>query len=61
MFAPEFRNRLDAIVTFGHLPHDVIVKVVDKFIMQLDAQLAERNVTIELDRRGAQLARRERL
>ncbi len=48
MFAPEFRNRLDAVVTFGHLPREVIVKVVDKFIMQLDAQLAERNVTIEL-------------
>ena len=48
MFAPEFRNRLDAVVTFGHLPHDVIIKVVDKFIMQLDAQLAERNVSIEL-------------
>jgi ATP-dependent Clp protease ATP-binding subunit ClpA len=35
-------------VTFGHLPHEVIVKVVDKFIMQLDAQLADRNVSIEL-------------
>ena len=48
MFAPEFRNRLDAVVTFGHLPPEVIVKVVDKFIMQLEAQLADRNVTIEL-------------
>jgi ATP-dependent Clp protease ATP-binding subunit ClpA len=48
MFAPEFRNRLDAVVAFAHLPPDVIAKVVDKFIMQLDAQLAERNVTIEL-------------
>jgi ATP-dependent Clp protease ATP-binding subunit ClpA len=48
MFAPEFRNRLDAVVTFGHLPAEVVAKVVDKFIMQLDAQLAERNVTIEL-------------
>jgi ATP-dependent Clp protease ATP-binding subunit ClpA len=48
MFAPEFRNRLDAVVAFGHLPTEVIAKVVDKFIMQLDAQLAERNVTIEL-------------
>jgi ATP-dependent Clp protease ATP-binding subunit ClpA len=48
MFAPEFRNRLDAVVTFGRLPEAVIAKVVDKFIMQLDAQLAERNVTIEL-------------
>jgi ATP-dependent Clp protease ATP-binding subunit ClpA len=48
MFAPEFRNRLDAVVSFGHLPADVIARVVDKFIMQLEAQLADRNVTIEL-------------
>ncbi|MGO9023242.1 MAG: ATP-dependent Clp protease ATP-binding subunit ClpA [Beijerinckiaceae bacterium] len=48
MFAPEFRNRLDAIVTFGHLPREVIIKIVDKFVMQLEAQLADRNVTIEL-------------
>ena len=48
LFAPEFRNRLDAIVPFSHLPAEVITKVVDKFIMQLEAQLADRNVTIEL-------------
>ncbi|MGP0060328.1 MAG: ATP-dependent Clp protease ATP-binding subunit ClpA [Beijerinckiaceae bacterium] len=48
MFAPEFRNRLDAIVTFGHLPREVITKIVDKFVIQLEAQLADRNVTIEL-------------
>jgi ATP-dependent Clp protease ATP-binding subunit ClpA len=48
MFAPEFRNRLDAVVPFGRLPVDVIGKVVDKFIMQLEAQLADRQVTIEL-------------
>ncbi len=48
MFTPEFRNRLDATVAFGHLPRDVIARVVDKFIMQLEAQLADRNVTIEL-------------
>ncbi len=48
MFAPEFRNRLDAIVPFGHLPTEVIAKVVDKFVMQLEAQLADRNVAIEL-------------
>ena len=48
LFTPEFRNRLDAIVSFGHLPPEVIVKVVDKFIMQLEAQLADRNVSIEL-------------
>jgi ATP-dependent Clp protease ATP-binding subunit ClpA len=48
MFAPEFRNRLDAIVPFSHLPTEVISKVVDKFVMQLEAQLADRNVAIEL-------------
>ncbi len=48
LFAPEFRNRLDAIVPFGRLPESVISKVVDKFIMQLETQLADRNVTIEL-------------
>ncbi|MFO1116849.1 MAG: ATP-dependent Clp protease ATP-binding subunit ClpA [Beijerinckiaceae bacterium] len=48
MFTPEFRNRLDAIVAFGHLPRAVISRVVDKFIMQLEAQLSDRNVSIEL-------------
>ncbi|MCX7340089.1 MAG: ATP-dependent Clp protease ATP-binding subunit ClpA [Hyphomicrobiales bacterium] len=48
MFAPEFRNRLDAVISFGHLPRQVIRQVVDKFIAQLEAQLADRAVTIEL-------------
>ncbi len=48
MFAPEFRNRLDAIITFAHLSQDVIAKVVEKFVLQLEAQLADRDVTIEL-------------
>ena len=48
LFTPEFRNRLDAVVGFGHLPTEVISKVVDKFIMQLEAQLADRAVSIEL-------------
>jgi len=48
LFTPEFRNRLDAIITFGHLPPEVIAKVVEKFVMQLEAQLADRDVTIEL-------------
>jgi ATP-dependent Clp protease ATP-binding subunit ClpA len=48
LFAPEFRNRLDAVVQFGHLPVEVIRQVVDKFIAQLEAQLGDRNVTIEL-------------
>ena len=48
LFSPEFRNRLDAIIPFASLEIDVIRLVVDKFIMQLDAQLADRNVEIEL-------------
>ena len=47
-FAPEFRNRLDAIISFGHLNTDVIKMVVEKFVLQLEAQLADRDVTIEL-------------
>ncbi len=48
LFSPEFRNRLDAIVPFGRLPESVIAQVVDKFILQLEAQLSDRNVSIEL-------------
>ena len=48
LFTPEFRNRLDAIVPFGPLPQPVIHKVVQKFVLQLEAQLAERNVTFDL-------------
>ncbi|MEG3175959.1 ATP-dependent Clp protease ATP-binding subunit ClpA [Sphingomonas sp. RB3P16] len=49
MFTPEFRNRLDAIVPFGYLPTEVVARVVDKFILQLELQLADRNVHIKLD------------
>lgn len=49
MFTPEFRNRLDAIVPFGYLPPEVVARVVDKFILQLEFQLADRNVHINLD------------
>ncbi|HRJ68151.1 MAG TPA: ATP-dependent Clp protease ATP-binding subunit ClpA [Beijerinckiaceae bacterium] len=48
LFAPEFRNRLDAVISFGQLPREVIAQVVDKFVLQLEAQLSDRNVTIEL-------------
>ena len=47
-FTPEFRNRLDAIVPFKPLSPETIGRVVDKFIMQLEAQLGDRGVTIEL-------------
>ena len=48
LFTPEFRNRLDAIVPFKNLKEDTIGKVVDKFVMQLEAQLEDRGVTITL-------------
>jgi ATP-dependent Clp protease ATP-binding subunit ClpA len=47
-FAPEFRNRLDAIISFAHLNAEVIGMVVEKFVLQLEAQLGDRDVTIEL-------------
>jgi ATP-dependent Clp protease ATP-binding subunit ClpA len=48
LFTPEFRNRLDAVVAFSGLPVEVITKVVEKFVFQLEAQLADRGVLIEL-------------
>ncbi|WKL57186.1 ATP-dependent Clp protease ATP-binding subunit ClpA [Asticcacaulis sp. ZE23SCel15] len=48
LFTPEFRNRLDAIVGFKQLKADVISQVVHKFILQLEMQLADRNITITL-------------
>jgi ATP-dependent Clp protease ATP-binding subunit ClpA len=48
LFTPEFRNRLDAVIPFASLPLEVIMKVVEKFVFQLEAQLADRGITIEL-------------
>jgi ATP-dependent Clp protease ATP-binding subunit ClpA len=48
LFTPEFRNRLDAVVAFSALPTEVVARVVEKFVLQLEAQLADRDVTIEL-------------
>ena len=47
-FTPEFRNRLDAVIAFAPLPKEVINQVVTKFVLQLEAQLLDRNVHIEL-------------
>ena len=44
MFTPEFRNRLDAVISFRALDHEIILRVVDKFLMQLEEQLAEKKV-----------------
>ena len=48
IFSPEFRNRLDAIVSFASLSPNVMGKVVDKFVMELESQLSDRDVTITL-------------
>jgi ATP-dependent Clp protease ATP-binding subunit ClpA len=48
LFTPEFRNRLDAVIPFAGLSPEIVAQVVEKFVMQLEAQLADRNVTIEL-------------
>ncbi len=53
-FTPEFRNRLDAIISFGALPKPVIMQVVEKFVLQLEAQLIDRNVHIELTKGAAE-------
>ncbi|MEO9669844.1 MAG: ATP-dependent Clp protease ATP-binding subunit ClpA, partial [Marinomonas sp.] len=49
MFTPEFRNRLDAIVPFAYLGKSTVARVVDKFILELELQLADQNVHIQLD------------
>jgi len=53
-FTPEFRNRLDAVISFAPLPKETILQVVEKFVLQLEAQLMDRSVTIELSREAAE-------
>ena len=55
IFTPEFRNRLDAVISFAPLGKETILQVVEKFVVQLEAQLMDRNVTIELTRQAAEL------
>ncbi len=52
MFTPEFRNRLDAVVPFSNLPPEVVVRVVEKFILELEMQLSDRNVIIEVSKKA---------
>ena len=59
MFTPEFRNRLDATIGFSSLTPEVMARVVDKFVMELEVQLGDRNVVIELtDEARAWLAKK---
>jgi len=48
LFSPEFRNRLDAVISFNRLPMEVIARVVDKFLHQLDGQLGEKRVSLDI-------------
>ena len=50
LFTPEFRNRLDSVITFGGLTPEIIDRVVEKFILQLEVQLEDRNVSIEISK-----------
>lgn len=52
IFSPEFRNRLDSVINFKSLDEKTLGYVVDKFILELEAQLADKNVTIELDKKA---------
>ncbi|RMG69349.1 MAG: ATP-dependent Clp protease ATP-binding subunit ClpA [Nitrospirae bacterium] len=59
LFSPEFRNRLDAIIAFNPLTHDVMLSVVDKFIKELQGQLTEKKVFIKLSDRARQYLARK--
>ncbi len=59
VFSPEFRNRLDEIVFFQNLPPEVMARVVDKFVIELQEQLAERKITIELNPESRDLLARK--
>ena len=59
-FTPEFRNRLDEIVVFGHLDEQVILQIVDKFLAELNAQLAEKNIVLSSERCCESLVCRKR-
>ena len=54
MFTPEFRNRLDAVISFAALSKEVILQVVEKFVLQLEAQLIDRHVSIDLSPSAAE-------
>ena len=53
-FSPEFRNRLDSLISFSTLPMSVIMRVVEKFVLQLEAQLMDKNVTFDLTTKASE-------
>lgn len=54
-FSPEFRNRLDAIIQFNGLPIEVVLKVVDKFLLELENQLADKGVSLEVSEQARRM------
>ena len=50
LFSPEFRNRIDSIIHFNHLSPEIVLSIVDKFIIQIEAQLDDKQVTINIDK-----------
>ena len=60
VFSPEFRNRLDATVSFSPLDNDMILKVVDKFLIQLENQLHDKKVDASFTLRLKELSRKIR-
>ncbi len=54
IFSPEFRNRLDSVISFSTLPMSVIMRVVEKFVLQLEAQLMDKNVTFDLTTKASE-------
>ena len=54
IFSPEFRNRLDSVISFATLPMHVIMRVVEKFVLQLEAQLMDKNVTFDLTTKASE-------
>jgi len=54
IFSPEFRNRLDSVISFSTLPLPVIMRVVEKFVLQLEAQLMDKNVTFDLTTKASE-------
>ncbi|MCX7989005.1 MAG: ATP-dependent Clp protease ATP-binding subunit ClpA [Thermodesulfovibrio sp.] len=52
LFSPEFRNRLDAVITFNPLPEEIVIKIVDKFISELNKQLATKNIKVTLSEKA---------
>ena len=49
LFSPEFRNRIDSTIHFNHLTKDIVLSIVDKFIIEIEAQLDEKRVTLSID------------